>query len=355
MILLLCFQSILIATDQVPDTLYYNGKVLLLRTGWGHPSPLQTYFSQNQIVYPFKMLGTANYRGHQAVWDIQNNKVYLRYIYVGKERHTPAEYKIVSKQGDSVSGHGVSADWFSGVIESEEQQGDEVLSSFYFHVKYGRIRNIQEITPEDYERVQNISAKDTTDIELMNKYRMLYLNFKYLSYYFRLESEDSVIIDGRGGYINGPGGLSPIMQYYYNDHTAWPYNWENKGLSGAPHCTWLFKNNTMFLTKLTLYTGLDFEKIDKHPVELRKLFADKVQQGRMMAERVSGIYMIKFGEFVLDKVIPDYQVFEVSDYKIIRITNGTITESYAVEKDFNFKNPPAEAPEGLLQILKEIK
>jgi len=67
----LIINSILLnATEQVPDYLHFKGLKLTLSTGWGHPSPLQTYYSQNNIDYPFTMLSTANYRGHVAIWEI---------------------------------------------------------------------------------------------------------------------------------------------------------------------------------------------------------------------------------------------------------------------------------------------
>lgn len=50
------------ATEQQSDILFYNNEKLTIDIGWGHPSPLQTYYQQNGLNYPFRMLSTANYR-----------------------------------------------------------------------------------------------------------------------------------------------------------------------------------------------------------------------------------------------------------------------------------------------------
>jgi hypothetical protein len=39
LILFLICSSIIYATEQYPDYLYFQGKKLTLSTGWGHPSP----------------------------------------------------------------------------------------------------------------------------------------------------------------------------------------------------------------------------------------------------------------------------------------------------------------------------
>lgn len=86
--------GLLLATEQEPDFLYYNGKELTLSTGWGHPSPLETYYSQNNIEYPFTMLSTANYRGHVAIWEISDQKLFLKEIHVEKAKYNPEKFKV---------------------------------------------------------------------------------------------------------------------------------------------------------------------------------------------------------------------------------------------------------------------
>jgi len=84
---LLFVAGIASATEQVPDILYADGLRLSLRTGWGHPSPLQTYYYQSRLTYPFNGSSTANYRGHVATWKIVEGKLYL--TGVGIERYEP--------------------------------------------------------------------------------------------------------------------------------------------------------------------------------------------------------------------------------------------------------------------------
>jgi len=121
-ILMIIFNScLLFATEQEPDFLHYQGKKLTLSTGWGHPSPLQAYYSQNSINYPFTMLSTANYRGHVAIWEILDNKLFLKEIQIEKVKYKPEKFDVKS-QSDSLSFQDkVFADWFSGVIIGEER------------------------------------------------------------------------------------------------------------------------------------------------------------------------------------------------------------------------------------------
>jgi hypothetical protein len=76
----LTFSNFVRATEQEPDYLYYNKEKLTVHTGWGHPSPLQTFYYQNNLDYPFPVLSTANYRGHVAIWEIIDDKLYLKEI-----------------------------------------------------------------------------------------------------------------------------------------------------------------------------------------------------------------------------------------------------------------------------------
>lgn len=93
---ILVITNLIHATEQVPDYLYYKNKKLTLDTGWGHPSPLQTYYYQNYIDYPFAMLSTANYRGHVAIWEIKNDKLFLKEIRINQDTFKPEKYNVKS-------------------------------------------------------------------------------------------------------------------------------------------------------------------------------------------------------------------------------------------------------------------
>ncbi len=348
----------LFATDQVPDILHYNGKELTLSTGWGHPSPLQTYYSQNNIEYPFTMLSTANYRGHVAVWEISDSTLFLKEIQIEEATYTPEKFKVKSKS-DSVSYKDkVYADWFTGVIIGEERQKNDywkVVKSYYFYVKYGKVIDIQELTEKDFEQINQISEKDTSDKELMAKYSMLYLNYNYISYYFRINGNDTITFDTEGGYLSGNSGLSPVLIYYKNDHMKWPYNWENFEKSGAPFCTWTIENDSLFLMHIELHTGTDFYSIDKNTVELIDLFPGSLNNLRVFGDWVSGIYIVRHGKNEEDENFPGYSEFKASELTYMRLKDGIMLEKYTIPADFDFENIPAHTDEGLKKILKELK
>lgn len=346
------------ATEQVPDILYYQGQKFALSTGWGHPSPLQAYFYQNDIKYPFTMLSTANYRGHIATWEILDGRLFLREIRIEEKKFNPNEFSIISLTDTISKNEMVFSDWFSGVIECQSIDRDGQRNfglQYYFHVRKGNIVNTQIITDKDYKRIQEITQKDTSNHELVAKYWMLILNQNYIAYYFRLNENDTIICGGQGGYLSGNSNQSPILLYYSNDHTKWPYNWENYKKNGAPNCQWVIENNKIFLKKIRLYSGTGFYSIDKDSVPLNTVFPYKVENQKVFGDWISGIYLIKYGKNIEDKDIPGYFDFKADKYSYLRIINGSVVEKYTVPSDFNFKSLPQDTEPGLKKILEELK
>lgn len=345
------------ATEQEPDLLHYNGKKLALATGWGHPSPLQTYYSQNNLDYPFTMLHTANYRGHVAIWEISDNMLFLKEIQIDKDNYKPGKFNVKS-QADSLSNDDkVLADWFSGVIIGEERNKKnywKVEKSYYFYVRYGKVVNTQELTDKDFEQIENISEKDTANQDLMAKYSMLYLNSNYISYYFRINGNDTIAFDAKGGYLTTDSNLSPVLSYYENDHMKWPYNWENFEKSGAPFGQWLIRNDSLLLISLELHTGTGFYSIDKFPVDLTDVFPNKVINNSVFGEWVSGIMVVRHGMNVEDELLPGYVEFKPSEYTYLRLKAGMVLEKYTVPLDFDFENMPDNTDEGLKNLLNEL-
>nr|WP_321409593.1 hypothetical protein [uncultured Carboxylicivirga sp.] len=356
-IVLIINSGLVLATDQEPDFIHYDGKKLTLSTGWGHPSPLETFYSQNKIEYPFTMLHTANYRGHVATWEISDDKLFLNEIQVRKAKYKPAKFNVTS-QCDSLSSEDkVFADWFTGVIIGEERNKKnywEVENSYYFYVKYGKVLDIQQVTEKDFKRIKQISEKDTSDHDLMAKYSMLYLNNNYISYYFRIHGNDTITFNNNGGYLSGNEGLSPVLLYYNNDHLKWPYNWENFDKSGAPFCTWTIENDSLLLTNIELHTGTGFYSIDKYQVDLIELFPDRISDNKVFGDWVSGIYIIRYGKNEEDERLPGYFQFKPSDFTYIRLKNGIVLEKYTIPADFDFENIPDETDDGLKKILEEL-
>lgn len=349
--------SLSFATNQQPDYLEYKGEEYSLSTGWGHPSPLETYYSQNNIEYPFEMLHTANYRGHVAKWEILEGKLFLNQILIDGKKYKPADFEVKSiNDSVSVKNKQVFADWFSGVLECRLIDDDtwEVEKTYYFYVKKGVVVESQEITESDYDKIRNISESDTTDLELMSKYSMLVLNDNYISYYYRLHGNDTILFNAKEGYLRTISGLSPIMAFYNNDHLIWPYNWENFEKNGAPYCSWNVKEDSLMLTSLELHTGTGFYSIDRYIIDLNDFFPDKADKNQVFGDWITGAFIIRYGKEVEHETISDYFIFEVSEYTCIRVINGMVTEEYTLPADFDFEKIPKDAEEGLKSIIREF-
>ena len=337
------------ATEQMPDYLHYNQKKLTLHTGWGHPSPLQTYYYQNDLNYPFSFWSTANYRGHVATWEIVDDKLYLKEIKIRDNLFAPKEYDVKSKNANFDRDNSVFADWFSGMIACQESE-----NSYYFYVRYGEVQNIQTLSKKDYKKISKMSVKDTANHALMSKYSMLVLNDNYVSYYFRLNEKDNIAINGQIGHFKNKIGYSPLLEFYSNDHMQFPYNWENFEKNGAPNCKWSVVNNKVFLNEVQLHSGTGFFEIRKDSIELKDLFSEGIEDNKISADWLNGVYVIEYGT-EKDGVFPAFKEFTLTEYAYLRIKDGVIQELYTVPSDFNFKNIPEETDPALKQLLNEFK
>jgi hypothetical protein len=335
-----------LATEQQPDILYYDNQKWSLSTGWAHPSPLETYYYQNNIEIPFTGFSTANYRGHVAVWEIIDANLYLseiqiddyildpngRYQYV-VESYKPYEYGVESKRCAPAENGAVFADWFSGVLDCYIRYSNGVYNWNYFHIRYGEIIDMGKHLDQ--------------------------LNENYVTYYFRLSEDDEIEFEEQDCRLNtGYDKLSPIFGFYDNNHLNWPYNWENMEKSGAPHCKWLIKDDKLYVTGVELYSGLSFYEIDTETLDLTTLFDDKVVDDVVDANWVSGVYLIKHGYVTHeDAGWPGlyFTIFNVTEYTFIRLEQGQLTESYTVPKDFDPENLPVDTNPGLKQIIEDYK
>ena len=332
------------ATNQSPDYLYYNNMKLTLSTGWGHPSPLQTYYYQNNLEYPFRALGTRNYRGHIATWEIVDGKLYLKEIEVRDSLFAPKVYGVKSENDKLNHENSVFADWFSGVIACWNDE-----NSYYFHVRYGEIKNTQILSKKDYTN----SQRDTSNHELMAKYSMLVLNENYISYYFRLYKDDEIFFKDKMGRFKNKQRYSPLLEFYSNDHMKFPYNWENFEKNGAPNCKWSIIDNLVYLEKIQLYSGLGFYEIKKDSVSLNSLFGDSVSNNKVFANWLNGVYRIEYG--VEKEHESGYKEFSATEYVYLRIKNGLIQELFTVPSYFDFRNMPEDADPALKRILDEFR
>ena len=98
------------ATMQVPDLIIYKNNKWVLRVH-GSTSPLQVYYLVSKNPYPFKMIGTSNYRGFIAKWAIVDNTLYLKDVSI---RSRKVDLKRLF--GEEVIDDRVKASWFSGIL-----------------------------------------------------------------------------------------------------------------------------------------------------------------------------------------------------------------------------------------------
>ena len=353
------FLNFATVTEQQPDIIFYNNEELMLDVGWGHPSPLQAYYQQNDIPYPFKMLHTANYRGHIATWEITDDKFFITKIDVKKEEYAPKKFDVKSKDPSFSEGNKVFADWFTGVLVCQKRKKRKywkIEYTVYIYVKNGVVEKSETFTDKDFEEIQNITEKDTTNLALMNKYSILYLNQSYIGYYFRLNDKESVEIDGKAGFLKGKKGYSIVLEKYKNSHFDWPYNWENYQLNGAPNGSWKVQDGKLYLTQLSLNQGTGFDGPEKLLIPLSEIFPEKPKSdSKVLANWTNGIYLAVFGEEVADEIIPQMTRFKEKEYTLMRIENGIILEKRTISNDFDFKNVPEDTEEVLKKLITDFK
>ncbi len=349
--------NILNATDQVSDHLIYKNEKLLVEVGWGNPSPLETYYEQNNIDYPFQMLSTGNYRGHIAHWKIENERLYITEIEVRDETFKPSHFNVKSTSTKMSSENQVFADWFSGILVCRKTKKNwETEYYIYFYIKNGMVVEFEKIRPKEIERIINVKEGEELDSFLKSKYKILYMNQSYISYYFRLYDDEHISIGERKGHIKGKNEYSIVLDYFDNDHLKWPYNWENMDLNGAPNGTWEIKDNKLFLISLNLNTGLNFDGAETIKIDLSTVFTDKpLYDNKLFADWTNGIYLIRHGEEQEDNLLPGFKYFKETDYTFVRIKNGEIIEQHNISQSFNFEKYPEDTDESLRKILDDYK
>ncbi len=338
-LIFICFR--LNATRQRTDKLEYNNMHLDVHIGWGHPSPLETYFIQNQKRYPFQGLGTNNYRGHIASWKIKDGKLFLTQIEIENSIRIISEYDIKSKNDKFNSPNCLFADWFSGLISCRlydtTNDNDVLLKTFYFLVREGNIVDSLQINGRDSLHNSKLSIIDE----------------KYQAFYYRLK-EDRIIYHDTVCKLNtGWSKLSPIFAYYGDNLLKWPFNWENIERSGAPYCEWLIKDNKLYLTNLILHIGTRFDTIYKDTIDLKKEFPNKVESKIVFASWVNGVYLALSGKDTVSKRISDYKYFKTEKYIFLRIKQGFVIESFSVNDDFDFEKIPDNFDSKQKKIIKD--
>jgi len=349
-LLFLLFLSIgfsVFSTEQEEDILYFDGLKLKVDVGWGHPSPLQKYYYQNQIKYPFWMSSTANYRGHIAIWQIKSDSLILNEILRWEHpedidlnsppplpklrKYAPADFSIDPSENCIQRGSEVFADWFSGVLKASHivTSDDSINVTYYFfHIEHGIIHELQIIDMNEYDLLYSDQFSSShADSSLIEKFKMLIRFQNYITYYYRLPGVDTILINNEHLRLRSDWQkLSPLYVYFENDHLEWPFNWNNLKKSGAPGCKWVIMNDSLYLTEVALFHGLEFSQADKSQVDWQELLGVSEITNKFFAEKVNGVFMIQ--QLVIEEDDFDYSIpiEKIENLKLIRIEDGIMVE-----------------------------
>ena len=346
-VVLMAFCMTTYATDQESDIFLENGKKYDLYVNWGHPSPLQVLYIRTDTESPFRSFSTGNYRGHVATWQVCDSALYL--VSVDSRSHfggtgtywptdstridtmaEPAFFGIHSLSGVAPGKDGtVFADWFSGVLEITPTYQDVKSGASEKWVRYLYFRNgkmLKDVTlmPKDRERLKDFKKNYKKDSDLMEKYQMAYLNQCYLSYYLRSGlAHDQVIFSNHQGRLQARDFRPMLMSLYDNDPLQFPFNWENFEKNGAPVCSWIIQNDSVFLAQVVLQSGLGLFEYDEESVSLTELFRpEHIVNKRVFAFWMSGSFVVEYG-----KVEEDMFEMKVDRRQTITLDSGRVVKS----------------------------
>lgn len=341
------------ATDQESDVFLDNGKQYQLYVNWGHPSPLQVLYIRTGTESPFRSFSTGNYRGHVATWQVCDSALYL--VSVDSRSHfggtgtywpkdstridtmaKPAFFGIQSLSGAAPEKDGtVFADWFSGVLEITPTYQDIKSGASEEWVRYLYFRNgkmLKDVTimPKDWKKLKDFKKKYKSNAELMEKYQMAYLNQCYLSYYLRSGlSHDQVVFGKHQGRFPARDFRPMLMLLYDNDPLQFPFNWENFEKNGAPVCTWVIQNDSIFLTQVVLQSGLSLFEHEEESVSLTELFRpERIVSNRVFAFWMSGSFVVEYGK-------EEEDMFGMKEMKVDRRQTITLDSGRVVKTEWS--------------------
>ncbi len=352
-VVLMAFCMTAYATDQESDIFLENEKKYDLYVNWGHPSPLQVLYIRTDTESPFRSFSTGNYRGHVATWQVCDSALYLvsvdsRYHFGGTGTYWPTDstridtvaepafFGIQSLSGVAPGKDGtVFADWFSGVLEITPTYQDVKSGASEKWVRYLYFRNgkmLKDVTvmPKDWKKLKDFKKKYKKDSDLMEKYQMAYLNQCYLSYYLRSGlAHDQVIFSNHQGRFQARDFRPMLMSLYDNDPLQFPFNWENFEKNGAPVCSWIIQNDSVFLAQVVLQSGLGLFEYDEEGVSLTELFRpEHIVNKRVFAFWMSGSFVVEYGKVEED-------MFGMKEMKVDRRQTITLDSGRVVKSEWS--------------------
>lgn len=159
---------------------------------------------------------------------------------------------------------------------------------------------------------------------------MVYLNQCYLSYYLRSGlSHDQVVFGGHQGRFPTRDFRPMLMLLYDNDPLQFPFSWENFEKNGAPVCSWVIQNDSVFLTQVVLQSGLSLFEHEEESVGFAELFRPE----RIVNNRVFAFWMN--GEFVVEYGKEEEDMFGMKEMKVDRRQTITVDSGRVVKSEWS--------------------
>lgn len=160
--------------------------------------------------------------------------------------------------------------------------------------------------------------------------QMVYLNQCYLSYYLRSGlAHDQVIFSNHQGRFQARDFRPMLMSLYDNDPLQFPFNWENFEKNGAPVCSWIIQNDSVFLAQVVLQSGLGLFEYDEEGVSLTELFRpEHIVNKRVFAFWMSGSFVVEYGKVEED-------MFGMKEMKVDRRQTITLDSGRVVKSEWS--------------------
>ncbi len=308
------------ATMQIPDKILVEGNQAVLETSWAYPSPLQCYYMQNLIPYPFEWRSTGNYRGHIAHWEIRDGMLWLNTIEVDRKDYQPKHFKVKNKSSKLKKGP-VMAVWFSGVIYCKYLNPEdryEVLKTYFFQVRDGKII------------AQDTFKGSFFDLENRDEYPLVRMHDYYMSFHYNRFSKkyEAFKFEGEVFLLNlNQVRHHPIFDYYGNDMNDFPYHWENEEYNGFPNCEWEISNDSVYITSFQLNFGNRLDTTYSHTINIQEEFNSN--QSRIHADWMNNVF------FLTQKDMIRIGDSEIRQYAFLEIKNGMVKNKRIYQKKEN--------------------
>ncbi len=171
----------------------------------------------------------------------------------------------------------------------------------------------------------------------------------YVEYYFRLNSEEKVNFKGRELLLSKSWRrLNPLYAYFNNDHHEWPFNWNNTEKCGVPIGSWNIEGGKLYLEELWLYYGTSFSGADREKLDPETLLGRKPENGRIFADGVNGIYLLK------EDITQENEKGKKYIYTAVRFKNGNVIKTQVLPDKISAQTLPDEFSDEMKKFATEL-